>query len=164
MGLLITFWVLLALGFVFCFVGRFPGQILAFAALLIGYFGTDVIKYPDWVVIVSAILVVVSLYIGWKIAPKLGKKVHDYGKASKWGTFVGSLIALLCASSDATLSIIMLFVLPFAFAFLFEWFAKKDLAEAAKRPCGGYVVFLASTLLNLLVCVFCMLGAVGYFN
>ena len=98
MGLLITFWVLLALGFVFCFVGRFPGQILAFAALLIGYFGTDVIKYPDWVVIVSAILVVVSLYIGWKIAPKLGKRYMITARPAS-GAHLSVPLSLFCAQA-----------------------------------------------------------------
>lgn len=163
MGLLILVYALLAFGLLFCFIGRFPGQVLAYAGLLVAALAVKNQLYPVWLLVVCGVLVVASLILNKYFAPKLANKVHEYGKAGKIGTTVGSIISVLILASgaDTTLGIILFFVLPFVFAFIFELIAKKDASEGAKRAAGAYTFFSVSTLINIAICVFC-LGEVIY--
>lgn len=162
MGTLIAVYSLIAIGFILCFVGKFPGQILAYAAMLIAYFGLH-INYPVLLLILCGVVVIVSLIINKTLVPKLANKVHEYGKAGRIGTMLGSIAAIGCvaSASNNVVAIIILFVLPYVLAFLFEFIASKSVSEGAKRGAGAYVVFLASTLLNVAICGFCLVEVAG---
>lgn len=163
MGALILVYALLAFGFILCFIGRFPGQVLAYAGMLVAAFAVKNQLYPVWMLVVCGVLVVASIILNKKYASKIAEKVHEFGKAGKIGTTVGSIISTLCLTSDVNpvVGIILFIVLPFVFAFLFESIAKKNAAEGAKRAAGAYTLFSVSTLVNLAICVFC-LGEVMY--
>lgn len=161
-GVLILVYALLAFGFFFCFVGKFPGQVLAYLGMIVAYFGMDV-PYPLWLLIVCGVLVVASLVINKTIVPKLAKKVHEYGKGGTWGTAIGSIIALLAiaGSSNDFVAVLMFIVLPFLFAFVLELIATKSASEGAKRAVGAYVIYLVSILINVAICTICILEVMG---
>lgn len=163
MGTLILVYALLAFGFILCFIGRFPGQVLAYAGMLIAALAVKNQLYPVWLLVVCGILVVASIIINKKYAPTIAQKVHEFGKAGRIGTTIGSIIAVLCLASNVNpiVGIILFFVLPFVFAFLFEFISKKNAVEGAKRAAGAYTLFSVSTLINIAICVFC-LGEVMY--
>lgn len=163
MAALIFVYALLVFGFLLCFIGRFPGQVLAYAGLLVAAFLVNNHLYPIWVLVVLGVLVIASIILNKKYAPKVAERVHEYGKAGRIGTTVGSIISILFLAGDVntTVGIILFFALPFIFAFLFESIAKKNIAEGAKRASGAYTLFCVSTLVNLALCVFC-LGEVIY--
>lgn len=158
MGVLIIVYALLAFGFLLCFIGRFPGQVLAYAGMLVAAFAVKNQLYPTWMLVVCGIVVVASFIFTKKSAPKIAEKVHAFGKAGRIGTTVGSIISILCLASDVNpvVGIILLLVLPFVFAFLFELIASKSVAEGAKRAAGAYTLFSVSTLINLAICIFCL--------
>ena len=158
MGALIAVYALLALGILLCFVGRFPGQVLAYAGMLVAAFATSVHPYPVWLLIVCGVLVIGSLILNKTVAPKLSAKVHEFGKAGKIGTIVGSILSffLMIGLSDYIVVALILFViLPYLFAFLFELIATKSAADGAKRAAGAYTLFAATTFVNLAISFFC---------
>ena len=147
---------LICLGFLGCFIDKVPGPLLAFAGILIAKLAASM---PiSWgIIAVCAVLVVISMVVNAKYIPLLIKKVHPYGKGGKWGTFLGSLFAICCCAADASdaVCIILLLVLPFLFAWVFEVISAKNAAEGTKRGIAAYTVFLASTLVKLAVVYIC---------
>ena len=154
---MIAVYALLAFGILFCFFGRFPGQILAYAGLLLAHFTIANQIYPIWLLVLCGVLVVASIIINKTVAPKLASKVHEYGKAGKWGTIVGSILSLFCfmAELNVIILIITFFVLPYLFAFVFELIAQKNAKEGAMRALGAYTHFATTTLINLAISAFC---------
>ena len=154
---LIAVYALLVFGVIFCFFGRFPGQVLAYAGLLLAYFTIAEQAYPVWLLVVCGVLVVASIIFNKTIAPKLASKVHEYGKAGKWGTIVGSIVSLFCIMAELNdiVVIVLFFVLPYLFAFIFELIAKKNAQEGAFRALGAYTHFATTTLINLAISAFC---------
>ena len=154
---LIAVYALLVFGVIFCFFGRFPGQILAYAGLLLAHFTIANQAYPIWLLVVCGVLVVASIIVNKAVAPKLASKVHEYGKAGKRGAIVGSILSLFCimAELDDVVIIILFFVLPYLFAFIFEFIAQKSAKEGALRALGAYTHFATTTLINLAICAFC---------
>lgn len=162
MGALIAVYALIAFGFILCFFGKFPGQVLAYAGMLVAYFSLDV-KYPMWILILCGVLVLASLVINKKLVPKMASKIHEFGKAGRIGTFIGSLVSIICMASlsdQVYIALALLLILPYLFAFLFEFISQKNLAEGAKRAAGAYSMFVASTLLNIAICTFCLLEVI----
>lgn len=157
MGVLIAVYALLAFGLLLCFVGRFPGQLLAYAGMLVASFSLKNHLYPTWLLVVCGVLVIASLIINKMVAPKLAGKVHEFGKAGKWGTIVGSIVSLflIATVSNTTVAIILFFILPYVFAFLFETISKKNAGDGAKRALGAYTLFAATTLINIAISAFC---------
>lgn len=160
----IVAWILVVVGLILCFVGRLPGQVLAYVGMLLFNFSVSGGIYPAWLLILLGVLVVCSVFVNYKIAPKLAKKVHEFGKGGKWGTVLGSALALtfMLCGTGTVLSIILFLVLPYAFAFLFEYSTKKDVSEGAKRGAGAYTLFLATTFINIAVCAFCIYKMIGF--
>lgn len=154
---MIAVYALLVFGILFCFFGRFPGQILAYAGLLLAHFTIANQIYPIWLLVLCGVLVVASIIINKTVAPKLASKVHEYGKAGKWGTIVGSILSLFCfmAELNVIILIITFFVLPYLFAFVFELTAQKNAKEGAMRALGAYTHFATTTLINLVISAFC---------
>lgn len=166
MWALITVYALLCFGILFCFFGKFPGQVLAYAGMLVSHFWVG-IEYPVWVLIVCGVLVVASIVINKTLVPKLATKIHEFGKAGKVGTTIGSILSIfvLAGISNSIVGLIVFIVLPYLLAFIFEMISKKNVAEGAKRGLSAYTMFAVSTLLNLIISVFCFLEVItgGHF-
>lgn len=163
MGALFAVYALLALGLLLCFIGRFPGQILAYAGMLIAAFATNNHFYPVWLLVVCGVLVIASIIINKTVAPKLAAKIHAFGKAGKLGTILGSIIALIsmAAASNGIVALILLIILPYVVSLLFEAISKKSISEGAKRATGAYVLYITTTFINIVICAFCI-GEVVY--
>ena len=116
-----------------------------------------------WKVIVIGALSVGTMVVTKKYLPKLGEMVHPFGKGGSWGTTLGSIIGLIVVvgsnvSSKAGIVFMLVFALsvfPYAFAFAFEYFSRKNVAEAARASAGAFLTFLASTVLKLLIFYWC---------
>ncbi|MBO5250081.1 MAG: DUF456 family protein [Muribaculaceae bacterium] len=166
---IIIAWLLVALGFLGCFVNKIPGPLLSFLGLVIFAIGCG-IKADWWVFVLVGLLVIVSMVVNKKYAPKLGALVAPFGKGGSWGTTLGSLIGLCLiaalANGGTTMAIISIVcafgVLPYFFAFLFELIAKKSAATAAQAATGAYVTFLVTTMLKLAVCAYSIYALIAY--
>lgn len=157
MGATIAVYTLLSLGLFLCFFGRFPGQILAYAGMLIAAFAVKNHFYPTWLLVLCGVLVVGSLLVNKFLAPKLAAKVHEYGKAGKWGTIIGSILSIFFALADINgIVFLLLFILlPYVFAFIFESISKKNVGDGAKRAAGAYTLFATTSMLNIVISLFC---------
>lgn len=163
MGALFAVYALLALGLLLCFIGRFPGQVLTYAGMLIAAFATNNHFYPIWLLVVCGVLVIASIIINKTLAPKLAAKVHEFGKAGKMGTIIGSILALItmAAASNGVVALVLLVILPYVVSLLFETISKKNISEGAKRAAGAYILYVTTTFLNIVICAFCI-GEVVY--
>ena len=114
---------LICLGFLGCFVNKVPGPLLAFIGILLPVLFGDV-NAEVWMLCLIGVLVVVSMIISSKVLPKLGEKIHPFGKAGSWGTTLGSILGLLstvASSGSPIFGMLLAFViLPYGSAFLFE--------------------------------------------
>lgn len=150
---------LIALGFLGCFINKVPGPLLAFIGVLITVFFGDV-NANVWMLVLVGVLVIASMIVSKKLLPKLGEKVHPFGKGGSWGTTVGSIIGLLILAGSSNASavgmiicfVLAFFGLPYIFAFVFEFISNKNASVALKAAGGALVTFLASTVLKLVVC------------
>lgn len=148
--------VLIALGFLGCFVNKIPGPLLAFIGILLPVLFGDV-NADIWMLVLIGVLVVVSMIVSAKFLPKLGAMVSPFGKAGSWGTTIGSLFGLIgigvAGSMSPVATLILSFVaFPYGFAFLFEFISKKSAGVALKSAGGAYITFLVGTVLKLTVC------------
>lgn len=146
---------LMCLGFLGCFVNKIPGPLMAFIGLLLAKFAAD-LPISWGIIALCAVLVVVSMVVNAKYVPQLAAKLYPYGKGGKWGTFIGSLIGLIIAlKASAVVGIIFMLALPYGFAWLFEYMTDKDSKEAGKRAASAFTVYLASTVIKLVVVYLC---------
>lgn len=146
---------LICLGFLGCFVNKVPGPLLAFIGILLPVLFGDV-NAEVWMLCLIGVLVVVSMIISSKALPKLGEKIHPFGKAGSWGTTLGSILGLLstvASSGSPIFGMLLAFViLPYGAAFLFELISQKSAGTAIKAAGGAYITFLIGTVLKLVVC------------
>lgn len=149
------------LGLLGCFVNRIPGALISFIGILTLHFGTDIEFTTEALVLVGVLTAVAT--IGAKHIPTIVSRIHEIGKAGKWGSILGSLgglIILVNAGTDvegikSILLLITAFViLPFGFSFVFEMVSKKDAKEALMTATASYVSYLLSVLLNLGICCY----------
>lgn len=148
--------VLIAFGFLGCFVNKVPGPLLAFIGILLPVLFGDV-NAEIWMLCLIGALVIVSMIVSSKFLPKLGEKVHPFGKAGSWGTTLGSIVGLLSTVSSSADSpifglVLAFVILPYGVAFLFELISQKSAGTALKAAGGAYVTFLVGTVLKLVVC------------
>lgn len=157
--------VLIAIGFLGCFIHKFPGPIMAFIGMLVFIFGS---KMPSslipWTgIIISAIAILVTMFANKKIS-LITKQISEFGNAGKWGAIVGSIIGLLillAAKSSSTavlilIGILALGVIPFCLSWCFEGIARKDFGKALKPGLAAYLTYFLSMILKLAVCCFCL--------
>lgn len=150
----------MAIGFLGCFVNKIPGPLLAFIGLLLVKIVGD-LPISWGIIALCAVLVVASMVINGKYVPQLAAKLYPFGKGGKWGTFVGSLIGLIISlSANWVVGLIFMLGLPYALALAFEYLGTKDAKEAGKRAGAAYTVFLASTVIKLVVVFLCFKFAV----
>lgn len=161
----ILLWVLiallLALGFLGCFINKVPGPISVFLALLIAKLGLDM---PfSWVTVFIVLALAIASMICSKVLVKLAKKMHEYSKKATWGTTIGSIFGLLCIAATGNSSetwvpivafVVGLILLPFLLAFLFELANKNGAAVALKSAGAATCAYLADTFLKMAVFAF----------
>lgn len=155
----IVFWVIivlcLAFGFLGCFVNKFPSVLLVLIATLIGKFCIG-INFGYEVIAVVVAIWLVSAIINKKVLPNLIKKLHEYSKGATRGTTIGSILGiLLLLTTDSTamtvvMAIIGFGVLPYALAFVFEYFSCKDVSAASKGALSAYTLYIANTILKVI--------------
>lgn len=158
------FWILISLAIVGCFINKVPGPILALAAVLMAKLCMTVGNYIDWLnVIVIGALVVASMILIRQL-PKWTSELGTYGKGAKWGSIIGSIVALSFAPALAssiknpvislTVIILVCILITFIFAAVFEFVSLKNLKPAVKN--GGIAAFeyTCSTLIKLIVVVY----------
>ena len=152
--------ILFIFGFLGCFINKFPGPLCAFIAVLLCKFMLK-LPFAIWALIVVGVLVVASMVVAKNVVPQLMKKVTPFTKGAT-GTTVGSIIGLVVfwgmnntdsvsAGSMIAGIIIGLILIPFVCAYIFEIVAQKDASKALKSSTGATVVYLANTLLKLIV-------------
>lgn len=148
--------VLMALGFLGCFVNKIPGPLVAFIGLLLVKFAAG-LDISFGIIALCAALVIISMIINAKLVPSLVAKLHPYGKGGSWGAFLGSLIGLIVMmSADVIVGAIIMVALPYMFAWLFELISTKSVKECSKRALSALVVFLVSTVIKLAVVATCL--------
>ena len=163
----IIWWVLLglllALGFLGCFINKVPGPIAVVLALLIAILALDIdISWGTFAIV--TVLAVASIVTS-KVLVKLVKKLHDYSKKATVGTTIGSIIGLLVIAGShqvesvgliIAIFIIALALIPFLLAFLLELTNKKGAMEALKSATSATAAYMADTFLKLVVFVYAL--------
>lgn len=143
-------------GFLGCFVNKIPGPLVAFIGLLVVKFAAG-LDISFGIIALCAALVVISMIINSKFVPALVSKLHPYGKGGSWGAFLGSLIGLISIASDyPVVGAVLMIVLPYVFAWLFELISTKSIKECTKRAASAFLVFLVSTVIKLAVVATCL--------
>lgn len=160
----ILFFVLMVVALYGSFISKFPSSFLALAAVLIAKFGMAVGELISWANIIVIVILVVGAMVITKMAPRWAKKVSDYGKGGTWGTIVGSIIALLLSMGFASavesvavayfLIILSFLILPFLFAFVFEYIAQKQTVPALQSAGAAMIVYVSTTFIKLITVVY----------
>ena len=153
--LLIISLIFIILGYVGAFVPGLSGPPLAWVAILLIYFVTN-IQLPLWVVIVSGVIAGLSLLLEW-IIPAYGTKIFNGSKYGIRGSYIGMIIGIIVPIPFGFL------IGPFLGAFIGELYMDpKDQARALKAAFGTFIGFLLAILMNFAL-VSLMLFVWGYY-
>ena len=123
--LLALCWLLLALGFLGCFINKVPGPLAVAIATFIGIVGLN-LPIGWGVFTLITILAVGSMFLTKILVELVKTKMHEYSKRGSWGTTIGSLLGLLIlmgvgpeeVGTTVIMFIFSFILLPFVFAFL----------------------------------------------
>lgn len=159
----ILFFILIAIALWGSFISKFPSSFLSLAAVLLAKFCLKAGNLISWANIAVIVILVVAAMVVTKMAPKMAKKISDYGKGGTWGTIIGSIIALFLSLAYANMQsavaayiliILTFIILPFLFAWLFEYLSRKDMALAVQAACAATVVYITTTFIKLFTVVY----------
>lgn len=162
----LVFYALIGFALYGAFISKFPAAFLALAAAFVAKFGLDTADLISWGNIAIIVVLCVASMIVNKMAPRWAKKISHYGKGGTWGTIVGSVIALLLSAaflsleSEAlayTLIILVFLILPFFFAWLFEYISQKQMVPALQSAGAAMVVYVSTTFIKLFAAVYTLL-------
>ncbi len=134
--------ILLLVGIVGCVLPVLPGQILAWASLLMLQFKSDPAFTAKFIALWA--LITAGVTILDYIVPLWGTKKLGGSKYGIWGAALGLLLGVF-------FSPIGLIAGPFAGAFVGEMIAGKDSNTAFKSGLGSFIGFLTGTLLKLVI-------------
>ena len=134
--------ILLLVGIVGCVLPVLPGQILAWASLLMLQFKSDPPFAAKFIIVWALITAAVTILD--YIVPLWGTKKLGGSKYGIWGAALGLLVGIF-------FSPIGLIIGPFAGAFVGEMIAGKDSNTAFKSGLGSFIGFLTGTLLKLII-------------
>ncbi|NOX46435.1 MAG: DUF456 domain-containing protein [Chlorobi bacterium] len=134
--------ILLLVGIIGCVLPVLPGQILAWASLLMLQFKSDPPFTAKFIVLWA--LITAGVTILDYIVPLWGTKKLGGSKYGIWGAALGLLVGVF-------FSPIGLIIGPFAGAFVGEMIAGKDSNTAFKSGLGSFIGFLTGTLLKLVI-------------
>lgn len=139
--LLILSLIFIILGYVGAFVPGLSGPPLAWVAILLIYFVTN-IQLPLWVVIVTGVIAGLSLLLEW-IIPAYGTKIFNGSKYGVRGSYVGMIIGIIVPIPFGFL------IGPFLGAYIGELYMDpKDQGRALKAAFGTFIGFLLAILMN----------------
>ena len=134
--------ILLLVGIVGCVLPVLPGQILAWASLLMLQLKSDPPFTAKFIVLWAFITAGVTILD--YIVPLWGTKKLGGSKYGIWGAAFGLLVGMFFPP-------IGLIIGPFAGAFIGEMIKGKDSNTALKSGLGSFIGFLTGTLLKLIV-------------
>lgn len=139
--LLILSLIFIILGYVGAFVPGLSGPPLAWVAILLNYFVTN-IQLPLWVVIVTGVIAGLSLLLEW-IIPAYGTKIFKGSKYGVRGSYIGMIIGIIVPIPFGFL------IGPFVGAYVGELYMDpKDQSRALKAAFGTFIGFLLAILMN----------------
>lgn len=157
------FFILIAIAFLGCFISKFPGPVLALAAILMAKFFMTAGELISWGnIVVITILVIASVVLN-RFIPIWSKKLHPYGKGGNWGAIIGSIFTILLAPAitdiepaglGITVLLLCFILIPFLFSFLFEFFADKDAMRASRAGGSATLVYVSTTLVKLITVLY----------
>ena len=134
--------ILLLVGIVGCVLPVLPGQILAWASLLMLQFKSGPPFTAKFIIVWALITAAVTILD--YIVPLWGTKKLGGSKYGIWGAALGLLVGIFFPP-------IGLIIGPFAGAFVGEMIAGKDSNTAFKSGLGSFIGFLTGTLLKLII-------------
>ncbi len=158
--------VLLVIAFLGCFIHKIPGPLIAFISILIYRFGGPAgDEISTTAILLSALAVILSMVLN-RAMPSWMKHLAQFGAGGKWGAILGSIaglvvLAFLGEAIDGVFSAVAILILsfgivPFAFAYLGEFIARKDARVALKPALASYLTYLTGMIINLVVCGYCV--------
>jgi uncharacterized protein YqgC (DUF456 family) len=151
--LLILSLIFIILGYVGSFVPGLSGPPLAWVAILLLYFISN-IQLPLWVLIVTGVIAGLSLLLEW-IIPAYGTKIFKGSKYGIRGSYIGMIIGIIAP--------IPFLIGPFVGAYVGELYMDpKDQSRALKAALGTFIGFLLAILMNFAL-VSLMLLVWGYY-
>lgn len=157
----IIIFICMSFGLIGCFVNKVPGPLFVLIACIIAHFAMPDEVVGWGIIALVAAIWIISYILNKKVLPKLATKIQEYSKDATWGTTVGSVIGIIilaissaCRDISAA-AIVLIFVigfviLPYGFAYLFEFLKRKDAVIASKCAASAYVVYLINTIVKLL--------------
>lgn len=158
----ILWWVLVALclsvGFLGCFISKFPGPLAVVLATVISKFCLDMDF--EWYVIAIVVGLVIAGKVVSVLFAKIVQKLHEYSKRGNTGIVIGSIIglAIFAASGGVEAPIAVVFIaviafvlIPFLFSFVFELSNKNGAKVALKSATSATVAYLGDTFFKLVV-------------
>ena len=156
-------WLLVGIGFLGCFIHKFPGPVTAFIGMLIFIFGLK-ISAPWTGILMCAILLIITAICNKKVIPYITTKISELGNGGKWGAVIGSLIGIFAIAASGnqdksmmvTTILLAFVVLPLGLAFCGESISRKSISAAVKPATAAYLTYLLSMLLKVAVCCYCV--------
>ncbi|RLD59971.1 MAG: DUF456 domain-containing protein [Bacteroidetes bacterium] len=134
--------ILLLVGIVGCVLPVLPGQVLAWASLLMLQLKNDPPFTAKFIIIWA--LVTAGVTILDYVVPIWGTKKLGGSKYGIWGAGLGLIVGIFFAPLG-------LIIGPFLGAFAGEMIAGKDSNTAFKSGLGSFIGFLTGTLLKLII-------------
>lgn len=153
--------ILYILGFLSCFINKIPGPIICAFATLFAKLMIDV--KGGWGIVAMTFALAIVAFFASKYMTRLAKdKLQQYSKGASLATTIGSLIGMITlfavgTSKDSTIVVVIIsiicgfIILPYLLAFLVEFIKQKKSDLALKSAGSATAVYLADTMLKLLI-------------
>jgi len=135
--------ILLLVGLIGCFLPIIPGPPIAFIGLWIQQLKTEPPFSIQLLWIWVAVVMIVTIMDYW--IPVYGTKKFGGSKYGVWGCTIGLFVGLWMGP-------IGIIAGPFLGAFIGEFLANQNSAQALKAASGSFIGFLLSTGIKLITC------------
>lgn len=139
-------WLLIAAGFVGCFLPVLPGPPIAYAALFLALARSDH-SAPSITCLIAAGAVTAVVTILDFVVPTMGAKKFDCSRAGSTGCFIGTVAGLFFLPLG-------LIAGPFLGALIGELISGKPLDGALKGAFGALLGFVCGIFLKIACCAF----------
>jgi uncharacterized protein len=159
--LFILAFILIAAGLVFSILPPLPGPVLAYAGLLVTHWASEQTQFPDWILWMFGIGMVVVTTLDYFL-PIAATKKFGGTRAGIWGGIIGTVAGIVLPIPFGII------LGPLLGAILGDLIGGNHIRAAIKSGFGTFVGFVAATLLKLgysltvaLIVVF-EIGAFGF--